>query len=180
MQRTRIITLAVAVPVVIAIASAPASAATYPRLVGHWKVNGVVTSQSHSVDPVGEKFVSPYTLKPTCSTGGCVTTAGRKRNSDATVVHTRLTPSTSNSVTTYKGTAHYVGDCYDKKKSVLVHNGYNYSETTVIRVTKVSGAGVVTAFTGKLHLTFAVTAAGEGHCRNGYINDALTSGVRTS
>ncbi len=156
--------------------STVAQAATPARISGRFVTSQKATAQHNSVQPVGSVTTAPYTFRPTCASGACVTTFTRLHGDGSPETYA-LRPTATGA---YTGASTYLGSCYSTAAQVLVANGYSYKESITLTPVKVL-AGSVAAYNGTLKLTFTPTAAGRAkRCTPGFLTLALTSGKHTA
>lgn len=153
-----------------------AQAASPARLSGRFVTAQKTVAQKNSVQPVGSVTTAPYTFRPACASGACVTTLTRLHGDGSPETY-RVRPTTTGS---YAGSTTYLGSCYSTSANVLVPKGYTYRESVALTPVKVV-AGAVASYRGTLKLTFAPTAAGRAKgCTPGFLTLALTSGKHTA
>lgn len=150
----------------------PASALrVHARIEGATSVRTVVVDEVRTQQPVGTVTTRTWTFTPDCSTGACVTTLERVRNTSPRVTTYRLKlRRLASGEPVYRATIRGLTDCLDSETgAVLVPDGMDTLERIEVRTPRRTTQNVATKIKGQLRAEFNATdAAAAAGCESGY------------
>lgn len=170
--------VAVLVVAVVVGSLGPASALrVHARIEGATSVTNVIVDEMNTGQPVGTVTTRTWTFTPDCSTGACITTLERVRNTSPRVTTYRLKlRRLASGEPVYRATIRGLTDCFDSETgSLLVADGMDTLERIEVRTPRRTTQNVATKIKGQAHVEFNPTnAAAAAGCESGWADITFT------